>query len=65
MITGATAGRIVLEFVKLLPPMQVFLHLITVKYTRYVVPCLSHDRVKELFRYEELMFYIVMERDIQ
>lgn len=38
-----------------LPQMQVFLHLIVVKYTRYVVPCLSHDRVKEMFRYEELM----------
>lgn len=38
-----------------LPPMQVFLHSIAVKYTRYVVPCLSHDRVKEMCRYEDVM----------
>lgn len=39
-----------------LPPMQVFLHLIAVKYTRYVVPCLSHDRAKEMSRDEALMW---------
>lgn len=38
-----------------LPPMQVFLHLIAVKYIRYVVPFMSHDPVKEMSRYEDLM----------
>lgn len=46
---------IVLQFVKLLPPMQVFLHLIAVKYTRYVVPRASRDRVKEVCRCEDSM----------
>lgn len=46
--------------------MQVFLNLIAVKYKRYVVQCMSHDRVKEVSRYEDLMcFCTAMETDIQ
>lgn len=41
-------GHSILEFVNYSPPMQVFLHSIAVKYTRYVVQCMSHDRVKEI-----------------
>lgn len=46
---------IILVCKTVLPPMQVSLHLIAVKYTRYVVPCMFHDCVKEVSWYEDLM----------
>lgn len=47
-----------------LPQMQCFLHLIAVQYSRCVVPCLSHDRAKEMSRDEVLMWlFLSCDRD--